>query len=90
MRSRGKAELNTNRVVPSTKPKDLKSPKGRNDKTKGELAEAIFTVKAEALGIALSTPLGDNQGFDFMATSTESRVQRAERAARARAPGLLC
>ncbi len=69
-RSRKSLKSSTKYPVPSTKtPQEVKPPKWWNVKKKGELAEKIFTVKAEALGIALSQPLGDNQPFDFMATT---------------------
>ncbi|MBZ5648705.1 MAG: hypothetical protein LAN37_15960 [Acidobacteriia bacterium] len=34
-------------------------------KAKGELAESIFAARAEALGLQISKPLGENQAFDF-------------------------
>ena len=39
--------------------------KRRNDKSKGELAEMAFQIKATALGLAVSKPYGENEAFDF-------------------------
>ena len=48
-----------------SQPRKLRFPRWANAKAKGELAEAIFVVKAQALGLAISKPYGDNKGFDF-------------------------
>ena len=42
-------------------PRKFRFPRWTNTKTKGELAESIFVVKAKALGLAVSQPLGDNE-----------------------------
>jgi len=54
-----------------SKPRKLRFPRRTNAKARGELAESIFVVKAQALGLAVSRPLGDNQAFDF---HVESRL----------------
>jgi len=41
------------------------NPKWSNEKSKGEIAEMAFQLKASALGLAVSKPYGDNQPFDF-------------------------
>lgn len=46
-------------------PRKLRFPRWTNTKAKGELAESIFVVKAQALGLQVSKPLGENQAFDF-------------------------
>lgn len=54
--------------MPST-PRKLRLPRWLNEKAKGELAECIFVVKAQALGLAVSKPYGDNRQFDFQVQS---------------------
>lgn len=56
-------------MPPRRKPQTLASPKWTNVKSQGELAESIFVVKAQALGLGISEPKGDNQPFDFHVTS---------------------
>ncbi len=47
------------------KPKKLRFPPGVSAKAKGNLAEAIFVVRAEALGLQVSQPVVESEGFDF-------------------------
>jgi len=49
----------------SSKPRTIRLPRWINTKARGELAESIFAVKAQALGLTVSKPLGENQAFDF-------------------------
>lgn len=48
-----------------SKPRKFRFPPGISAKAKGELAESIFVVRAEALGLQVSKPLGENPLFDF-------------------------
>jgi len=52
-------------MPPRRKPQTIASPKWTNVKSQGELAESVFVVKAQALGLSISEPKGDNQPFDF-------------------------
>ncbi len=52
-------------MSPRRRPQTIASPKWTNVKAQGELAETIFAVKAQALGLSISKPYGDNQPFDF-------------------------
>lgn len=54
-----------------SKPRKLHFPRWLNEKAKGELAESVFLVKAQAMGLAVSKPYGDNKQFDF---HVESRL----------------
>ena len=49
--------------------KKLKLPFHWNEKTKGDIAEIAFHLKASVLGLAVSKPYGDNQPFDFIVTT---------------------
>lgn len=55
--------------MPPRKPQTLASPKWTKVKSQGELAESVFVVKAQALGLGISEPKGDNQPFDFLVTT---------------------
>ena len=48
-----------------SKPRKLRLPRWFHSKARGEFAETIFVAKAQALGLAVSKPYGDNQPFDF-------------------------
>ncbi len=48
-----------------SKPRKFRFPRGISAKAKGELAESIFVVKAEALGLQVSKLLGESDAFDF-------------------------
>lgn len=47
------------------KPKKFRFPAGMSAKAKGDLAEAIFVVRAEALGLQVSKPVVESDGFDY-------------------------
>ncbi len=47
------------------KPRKFRFPRGISAKAKGQLAESIFVVRAEALGLQVSKPLGESDTFDF-------------------------
>ncbi len=48
-----------------SKPRKLRLPRWLTTKARGNLAEAIFVTKAQALGLEVSKPLGENHAFDF-------------------------
>lgn len=47
------------------KPKKFRFPAGMSAKAKGDLAEAIFVVRAEALGLQVSKPVVESDGYDY-------------------------
>lgn len=52
--------------------------KRQNEKSKGELAEMAFHIKAKALGLSVSKPYGDNEAFDFTVYRLETGSLRVQ------------
>ncbi len=46
-------------------PRKLRLPRWFGNKSKGELVESIFQVKAQSFGLEVSRPVGENHAFDF-------------------------
>ena len=47
------------------KSRKLRLPRWFGNEPKGELVESIFCAKAQALGLEVSKPMGENHAFDF-------------------------